>query len=44
MAAMQLAKEADNPELIRMLTLGKTFRFQIDDEGLENICARIRRH
>lgn len=39
MTAMQLAKEADNPEMIRALTLGKTFRFQIDDEGWENIGA-----
>lgn len=39
MTAMQLAKEADNPEMIRALTLGKTFRFQVDDKELENICA-----
>lgn len=39
MTAMQLAKEADNPEMIRALTLGKAFRFQVDDKELENLRA-----
>lgn len=37
MTAIQLAKEANNPEMIRALTLGKTFLFEIGDEGLENV-------
>lgn len=45
MTAMQLAKEVDNPDVIRALTFGKNFRCQIvddDDEVLMHATSLLR--